>query len=127
MCFVFKSDTFNYSLPRHEWIFRRTADSLCSIYITDLFPHSILLFFLPSLTPVIVVGFYVIFVKELFGRPNINLHQVRFLLHSYFQNTKVFPSIFFSGIHIKKFMSDKIQCLFLLPPKFRKGIFQINI
>ena len=27
---------------------------------------------------------------------------------------------------IKKFMSDKLQCLFLLPPKFRKGISQIT-
>ena len=27
---------------------------------------------------------------------------------------------------IKKFMSDKLKCLFLLPPKFRKGISQIT-
>ena len=27
---------------------------------------------------------------------------------------------------IKKFMSDNLQCLFLLPPKFRKGISQIT-
>ena len=26
----------------------------------------------------------------------------------------------------KKFMLDKLQCLFLLPPKFRKGISQIK-
>ena len=27
---------------------------------------------------------------------------------------------------IKKFMSDKLKCLFLIPPKFRKGISQIT-
>ena len=29
-------------------------------------------------------------------------------------------------IFIKKFMPDKLQCLFLLPPNFRKGISQIT-
>ena len=37
---------------------------------------------------------------------------------------KTYLSIF--HIFIKKFMSDKLQYLFLLPPKFRKGISQIT-